>query len=285
MTVDPEVFAEPQTLGQRAAEVVAEGIVRAGEAARPFLLGCPGGRSAASTYAALAQLVAARSIDLSHLVIVMMDDYLVRGPDGALVHEDRTAAHSCVRFGVEEIIDPLATAAGQGIGTSDRERGGRGGSSPHGGIQLWVPDPADPGAFDDRIAAAGGIDLFLLASGAGDGHVAFNGPGSAADSRTRVVGLAERTRLDNLATFPSFEGRLERVPQHGVTVGIDTIVRHSASVIMLVHGADKGVAARHLLAADGYDPDWPATVYAACAHPRLFLDEAAVAAAALAPGS
>jgi glucosamine-6-phosphate deaminase len=266
VTVDPEVFPDPQTLGRRAAALVAEGIVAAGQAGRTFLLGCPGGRSGASTYAALAQVVAAHSIDLSHVVVVMMDDYLVPGPDGTLVREDPTAAHSCVRFGVEEIVRPLARAAGQGIGTPE----------------LWVPDPADPDAYDDRIAAAGGIDLFLLASGAGDGHVAFNGPGSPADSRTRVVDLPERTRRDNLATFPSFEGRLDRVPQHGVTVGIDTIVRHSASVIMLLHGADKGVAARHLLAAEGYDPAWPATVYAACARPRLFLDEAALTAASLA---
>lgn len=267
VTVEPDVFPDPHALGRRAAEIVAEGIVAAGEAGRPYLLGCPGGRSAASTYQALAQLVAARSLDLSHVVVVMMDDYLVPGPGGGLVHEDRTAPHSCIRFGVEEIVRPLSTAAGQGMGTPE----------------LWVPDPAEPNAYDDRIAAAGGIDLFLLASGAGDGHVAFNGPGSPAESRTRVVELPEQTRRDNLATFGSFEGRLDRVPQHGVTVGIDTIVRNSASVIMLVHGTDKGVAVRHLVAAEGYDPAWPATVYASCSRPRLFVDEAALTAARSVP--
>ena len=267
MTVIPDVFPDAQRLGERAAALVADGIAAARSAGRPYLLGCPGGRSAVSTYRALARLVAARSLDLSHVVVVMMDDYLVLGPDGSLVHEDRAAQHSCIRFGVDEIVRPLSSAAGQGIGTPE----------------LWVPDPADPGAYDDRIAAAGGVDVFLLASGAGDGHVAFNGPGSAVDSRTRVVDLPERTRRDNLVTFPSFEGRLDRVPQHGVTVGIDTIVGQSASVIMLLHGADKGAAAAHLLAADGYDPAWPATVYAACARPRLFLDQAAMTAAALAP--
>jgi len=98
-----------------------------------------------------------------------------------------------------------------------------------------------------------------------------------------MVGLSERTRRDNLATFPSFGDRLDRVPEHGVTVGIDTIVRHSRSVIMLAHGADKRLAARHLLAASGYDPSWPATVFASCASPRLFLDRAATAASAPAP--
>lgn len=271
MPVAPDVFADPQSLGVKAAELVADGIEAAGTAGRRFLLGCPGGRSAASTYQALAGLVAERSLDLRPLVVVMMDDYLVPGPDGLLAHEDAAAPHSCIRFGREEVVRPLSVAAGPGRGIPDDG--------------FWVPDPTDPSAYDARIDEAGGIDLFLLASGAGDGHVAFNAPGSAADSRTRVVTLPERTRRDNLATFPSFGDQLDQVPRNGVTVGIDTIVRYSASVIMLVHGADKGAAARHLLAATGYDPAWPATVYAACARPRLFLDEAALAASSPAPVS
>lgn len=271
MTVQPDVFPDPQELGRGAAELVAEGIAAARAAGRTYLLGCPGGRSAGSTYQALAELVAARRLDLSHVVVVMMDDYLVPGADGSLVHEDVSAPHSCVRFGVEEIVEPLSVAAGAGRGIAP--------------TNLWVPDPDNPSAYDARIDAAGGIDLFLLASGAGDGHVAFNSPGASADSRTRVVELPERTRRDNLVTFPSFGNELDRVPRHGVTVGIDTIVRHSAATIMLVHGPDKGVAAQHLLAGAGYDPSWPATVYAACARPRLFLDQAAITAASLVPVS
>lgn len=261
MTVEPDVFPDPHRLGQDAAEQVAAGIERACSAGRPFLLGCPGGRSAESTYLALADLVRERQIDLGHLVVVMMDDYLVPGPDGVLQHEDVEAANSCIRFGVEQIVRPLSTAAGAGRGIGERN--------------LWMPDHEHPESYDARIAEAGGIDLFLLASGAGDGHVAFNAPGSAASTRTRVVELPDTTRRDNLVTFPSFEGRLDRVPKHGVTVGIDTIVSQSRSVLMLVHGADKGVAARHLLQAEGYDPAWPATVFASCQHPRLLLDEAA----------
>ena len=81
--------------------------------------------------------------------------------------------------------------------------------------RLWLPDPADPDAYDERIAAAGGIDLFLLASGAGDGHVAFNPPGTEAAARTRVVALPDSTRRDNLATFPTFGGELDAVPRTG----------------------------------------------------------------------
>ena len=264
MPVVPDVFPDPQRLGEVAAELVADGIADSRASGRPFLLGCPGGRSAESTYLSLAGLVRVRHLDLGHVVIVMMDDYLVPGPDGALRHEDVEAPHSCIRFGVERIVRPLSAAAGPGRGIAD--------------ANLWVPDPVEPEAYDSRIAEAGGIEVFLLASGAGDGHVAFNPPGAAADSRTRVVELPETTRRDNLVTFPSFGDRLDRVPRHGVTVGIATIAGQSRAVLMLVHGADKGLAVQHLMAAREYDPSWPATVFASCRRPRLLLDQAAVTA-------
>lgn len=265
MPIEPDVFANPDELGGRTARMIADGLVAARAAGRPYVLGCPGGRSASSTYAALAGLVRTEHLALDHLVVVMMDDYLVRGADGALVHERAEAAHSCIRFGREEIVRPLDEAAGPGRGVR--------------GDHLWFPDPADPGAYDGQILDLGGIDLFLLASGSSDGHVAFNPAGAPRDSRTRVVDLPESTRRDNLLTFLSFDGDLDSVPRHGVTVGIETIVASSASVVMLLHGREKGRAAARLLAADAYDPSWPATVFAECASPHLFLDTDALAAA------
>jgi glucosamine-6-phosphate deaminase len=44
---------------------------------------------------------------------------------------------------------------------------------------------------------------------------------------------------------------------------------------MVAHGADKAQAARRLVAAEHYEPDWPATILSECAQPRLYLDEAA----------
>lgn len=265
MPVQPEVFANARNLGKRVAEIVATDILDANAAGRPFLLGCPGGRTPRTTYQALAALVAKHEIDLSHVVIVMMDEYVVRGANGSLASEDTRAAHSCTRFGIDEILEPLSRAASTSHGIPE--------------ANLWVPDPADPAGYDSRISDAGGIDVFLLASGASDGHVAFNPPGSASNTRTRVVQLPETTRKDNLHTFPSFNGELDRVPRSGVTVGIETIVALSASVIMLAHGADKALAARRLLAATSYDPTWPATCFVDCARPQLFIDKSAMAGA------
>jgi glucosamine-6-phosphate deaminase len=89
-----------------------------------------------------------------------------------------------------------------------------------------------------------------------------------------VVELAEPTKRDNLATFPDFAG-LEEVPRYGVTVGVATIRDQSRRAVMVAHGAGKAEAARRLIAAEAYDPSWPATVVSDCARPALYLDEAA----------
>lgn len=266
MPVEPDVFATADELGERVARMIVDGLRDARDAGQTYVLGCPGGRSAAPAYAALARLVGRERVALDHLVVVMMDDYLVPADDGSLVHELAQAPHSCIRFAREEIVAPLDGAAGPGRGVRPEN--------------LWFPDPADPAAYDGRIADLGGVDLFLLACGTSDGHIAFNPPGSARTSRTRVVELPDSTRRDNLATFPSFGGELDKVPRYGVTVGIDTIAASSASVAMLVHGREKGRAAAHLLSAEAYDPSWPATILSECARPHLMLDSAALAAAA-----
>lgn len=263
--VRPTVFADPPALGRMLAARVADGIEAASREGRSYVLGCPGGRTPMTTYAELARLVRDRRLDLSRLVIAMMDDYVEPRPDdnGTSPGYDHIAAdlaHSCRRFGREVIVEPLSAAAGPGRGVAVDG--------------LWVPDPGDPQAYEHRLADAGGVDLFILASGASDGHVAFNPPGTPADSTSRVVALAASTRRDNLVTFPHLR-ELSRVPEHGVTVGIDTIRRHSTSAVMLLVGADKTEAAARIAAADRYDPAWPSTVITECRQADLYVDKAA----------
>ena len=201
----------------------------------PSLLGCPGGRSLVSTYRGLARSGA----DMSATTIVMMDEYVPVPP--------ASAHHSCRGFALREIARPLRIPD---------ER-------------VWVPDPDDPAAFDDRIAAAGGIDLFLLASGASDGHVAFLPPGSPLYGRTSVVELAESTRRDNLVTFPEF-GSIHEVPRFGVSVGLGTILGARALRLVL-HGEDKRYAAERLLGLERFDPSWPASIMHEHADAQILL--------------
>lgn len=256
-TVLPDVAA----VGAAVADIVADALAAASaaEPGRPFLLGCPSGRSLEAAYRALPERVVSRGLDLADLVVVLMDEYLVDGPEG-LRRVDPALSHSCVGYGRREILEPLeAAAAAAGV------RGPAG---------LWVPDPADPQAYDARIEAAGGIDLFLLASGASDGHIALNQPGTDRGTGTHVVALGEATRRDNMATFPDLT-RLEDVPTHGVTVGISTIADLSRSVVMVLTGPDKAAAYARIAAAEGYDPAWPSTAVVECADAQLFADRAA----------
>ncbi len=255
------MLQDADAVGEAAAASILEALSARAAGAR-FLLGCPGGRSPRTTYAALARRVQREGRDLSGLVIVMMDDYL-RAGSNLPARVDPSEPHSCERFGRAEIVEPL----NQGLPREHRVAGDA----------LWLPDPADPWAYDHRIEEAGGIDLFLLASGASDGHIGFNPPHSPSDSRTRVVDISEQTRRDNLVTFPTFRGDLDRVPRQAVTVGLGTIRDLSRQVVMVAHGPDKRLAAERLSGADRLDPDWPATIVAECASPLVLLDRAAAA--------
>ncbi|HEX4934184.1 MAG TPA: 6-phosphogluconolactonase, partial [Gemmatimonadaceae bacterium] len=208
------------------ADYVAERVLSRVEAARgagrSFRLGFPTGRSPRPVLEAMAARLARQSQSLAHVTLVLMDEYLVPGPAG-LQYAPADAPWSCHWFGRVEIIERLNAVLPEAMRLSaDR---------------LWCPLPSDPPEYDRRLAAAGGIDLFLLASGANDGHVAFNPPGSARDSRTRIIPLPDGMRRDNLQSFPSF-GTLENVPHHAVSSGIATIA-DSHEAIMLAWGSGK----------------------------------------------
>ena len=238
MPAEVRVLPTPEAIGEALAdEVAARHRLSVESTQSGFLLGCPGGRSLRTTYAALA-----RRPRLERLVVVMMDEYLGAAPD---------SHYSCARFAREEIAGPLGVP-------DDR---------------VWLPDAGDPGAYDERIAAAGGIDLFLLASGASDGHVAFVPPGAPRDGRTAVVEIAETTRRDNLATFPGFAS-LEEVPTRGVSVGLGTIAAARALRLVL-HGSGKRAAVRRLLALDRFDPSWPASIVHEHPDALILIDEEA----------
>jgi glucosamine-6-phosphate deaminase len=75
-------------------------------------------------------------------------------------------------------------------------------------------------AYEAKIKAVGGIDLFLGGIGA-DGHIAFNEPGSSLASRTRVKTLAYDTVVANSRFFG---GDMDMVPKMALTVGVQTVL-------------------------------------------------------------
>jgi glucosamine-6-phosphate deaminase len=253
------VFSDSDALGQALAREILAQAERKRSEGGTYVLGCPAGRSLRSTYLALAALAAAREADLSQLVVAMMDEYLVETPQGhQLCPAD--AHYSCRGYGRREILDPINA-----------------GLPPQRRIpaeNLWYPEPEDATAYEERLRAAGGFDLFLAASGASDGHVAFNSIGTALAERTRVIRLSQDTRRDNLETFPGFAS-LDELPEFGVGVGLGTIVEQSRQVVLVMTGEGKRAAALRLGRCTDFTPDWPASFIYRCRNALILLDRSA----------
>lgn len=87
--------------------------------------------------------------------------------------------------------------------------------------------------YEALIAECGGIDLQLLGLGR-SGHIGFNEPLSALQSRTREKALTPVTVAQNAPLFP----RPEDMPRRGITMGVGTILE-SRTCVMLVTGEAK----------------------------------------------
>jgi glucosamine-6-phosphate deaminase len=87
--------------------------------------------------------------------------------------------------------------------------------------------------YDQLIGDHGGLDLTILGIG-GNGHIAFNEPGTSEASWTHCMWLDRSTRLANQDSF----GQIEKVPTRGLTMGLQTILE-SRWVILMASGEKK----------------------------------------------
>ena len=113
------------------------------------------------------------------------------------------------------------------------------------------------------------IDIQILGIGA-NGHIGFNEPGTPFGSSTHLVELKEKTRLDN-ARF--FEGDVNKVPTHAVTMGLQDIME-AKQILLLASGANKAEAVRDMV----YGPvstDCPASILQLHENVIVIVDEAA----------
>jgi len=134
--------------------------------------------------------------------------------------------------------------------------------------RVHLPDGVDPAAYDQLIAATGGVDLQILGIGR-NGHIGFNEPGSSFESRTRIVELDESTRAANARFFRS----LDDVPRQSVTQGIATIM-DARKIFVIVSGAAKADAVSASI--DGPRTEaMPASILRDHADVTWYLDSAA----------
>lgn len=209
------------------------------------VIGLATGSSPLRLYAELARRVEAGTFDVSHGLGFALDEY---------VGLDPTHPESYRSVLTRTVVEPMRMDP----------------------ARVRVPDGMAPDlqaaadAFDDAIAAVGGVDVQILGIGS-NGHLGFNEPFSSLSSRTRVKTLTPQTRADNARFFPS----LADVPTRCITQGLGTIM-DSRAAILVATGENKAAAVAAMIEGP-VAAVCPASVLQF--HPRvvIVIDEAAAA--------
>lgn len=125
-------------------------------------------------------------------------------------------------------------------------------------------------ACDDYegIVAEHPVDLQLLGIGE-NGHIAFNEPGTAFDSKTQVVQLTESTINANSRYFE----KKEDVPTTAITMGIGTILK-AKEILLIASGKNKADAIKQMIEGEVTE-ECPATVLQNHPNVTIIIDEVA----------
>ena len=123
-------------------------------------------------------------------------------------------------------------------------------------------------AYEAAIDKVGGIDLQVLGIGS-DGHIAFNEPGSALTSRTRIVSLTPQTIKDNARFFK----KAADVPKQALSMGVGTIME-ARRIVLLAFGENKADAVKGMVEG-GISQFCTASVLQLHDDAWIFCDEAA----------
>ena len=184
---------------------------------RPFVLGLPTGSTPEGTYAELVRMNKAGEISFKNVITFNMDEYV------GLPESHPESYHS---FMARHFFDHVDV--------------------PKENINILngnAPDlEAECASYEERIKAAGGIDLFMGGVGE-DGHLAFNEPFSSLVSRTRIKTLTYDTRVVNSRFFGN---DIDQVPKLALTVGVGTVLS-AKEVLILAFGHKKAHALRQAI--------------------------------------
>lgn len=192
-----------------AADIAA--LIRQNTAAnRPTVLGLATGSTPVRLYRELIRLHREEKLSFKNVITFNLDEY----------HDlPRTHPESYWRFMHEQLFHHLDLPAAN-INIPD-------GTVPRAEVFAWCR------AYEEKIRAAGGLDLQVLGIGR-TGHIGFNEPGSGRDSRTRLVTLDALTRRDAARDFLGEAN----VPRHAITMGVGTIL-DAKRIVLLAWGEAK----------------------------------------------
>jgi len=224
---------------------------------KKLVLGCPGGRSLKKTYFYIGRLSSKLNIGLNNLTIVMMDEYVDK-KKGKYFLVNPQSHYSCDRFS-KQVIKKLLNYKKNKKNELKKEN-------------ILFPSIDCTDAYDKKINEIGGIDIFLLASGSTDGHVAFNNCNSNIKEKTHIIKLSTKTRLDNMKTFSKFK-KLSEVPKYGLTVGLNTISSLSKMGILVLTGKEKKYSYQKVKSLNKFDISWPASIIYKCKIKKIYIDK------------
>ncbi len=192
------------------------------------VIGLATGRTTTGVHQALAGIYAAHPFDTSRVTLFGMDE---------ITHVSRAFPGSCYDMLLRQVVRPL------GIRPENF---------------LMPPTESDDfsrecRAFEDAIAARGGVDLQILGIGE-NGHLGFNQPGTPFESTTWIFRMDET--LD--ARIRRESGAAPDADLGGFTIGIRNIMM-SRRVILAANGSNKTAIVRRALYGP-VTPDVPASV-------------------------
>lgn len=230
----------------RAAAYIKQRILSvAPSASRPFILGLPTGSTPLGMYRQLVEFHRQGELSFRHVVTFNMDEYV------GLPEDDPQSYHSFMNQNFFQYVDIPAEQTHILDGNA---------------ADLEI----ECEKYEARIQSLGGVDLFVGGVGK-NGHIAFNEPGSALRSRTRLTRLTDSTRLANAKYF---DYDIAKVPVQALTVGVGTIL-DAREVMILACGAHKAQAVAQAVEGS-INHTW--TVTALQLHPAAMLvcDEDAI---------
>lgn len=168
----------------------------------------------------------------------LFDELISRIHAGSL---DLSEAHL---FCLDEYLGVTRDDPNSLTGFLDRTFLDRAGMNPARVHVLPSMDP-DPDAAADRYEAElqelGGLDLAVLGLGP-NGHIAYNEPGSAADSRTRVLDLTS----ESIEQAEAYWEESVATPHRAMTLGVATLLE-ARSIVLIVSGESKAEMLRRTL--------------------------------------
>ena len=243
-----EIFADADAASRQLAGEIAALIRERAAAGRGVVLGLATGSTPVRLYRQLIRMHREEGLSFKHVVTFNLDEYYGLTRD----HPE-----SYWRFMHEQLFNHIDIPA-ENIHLPD-------GTVPRGEVFAACR------AYEDKIVAAGGLDLQVLGIGR-TGHIGFNEPGSTRDSRTRLVTLDSLTRRDAARDFLGEAN----VPRHAVTMGVGTIL-DARRIVLLAWGDSKAAVIAQAVEAAPIDT-LPASFLQGHANVGFYVDGSAASA-------